>query len=106
MGIFDFFKKKEPKHFMFEQPGTKVLLLPAKFFNHSEVHPAFSAEEQKELAELFKNNKVLYYTYSEPLSKFVCDPINVGEVFYADKNDLNNIPGEVSEFEFHKWIAR
>jgi hypothetical protein len=118
MGIFSIFKEEfefqkriwnkknkkpgQPKYFIFEQPGTKVLLLPAKFSNHSVFHPVFSVEEQKELAKLFKHNRVAYYTYDEVTSKFVCNPISVGDAFYADKNDLNNIPGEVCEFEFHK----
>ena len=101
--MFDnFFKKKRPKYYMFEQPGTKVLLLPAKFANHTVFNLKFSAEEQKELAALFKHNKVAYYTYNESLSKFFCPPIRAGEVFYADANDLNEIPGKVSEFEFWK----
>jgi|SaaInlStandDraft_3_1057020.scaffolds.fasta_scaffold55917_2 hypothetical protein len=127
MGIFNFLKESlkeefefqkrisnkknkisgKPKHFIFEQPGYKVLLLPAKFANHSLRQPKFSSKEQQELGVLFKRNKVKYCTYEEyshPTTEFVflCRPISQGEVFYADENDLNNIPGEVCEFEFHK----
>ena len=35
-------------------------------------------------------------------AKFVCPPLRAGEIFYADANDLNEIPGGVSEFEFWK----
>ena len=61
----NFFKKTRPKQFMLEQTGTRVLLLPAKFANHTGSNQKFSTEEQKELAALFKRNKVTYYTYNE-----------------------------------------
>ncbi len=96
------FKKKEPSYWLQEQPGTRVLLLPDKFKDNDVARQAFSIEERLKLIELFEERGAAYQNYGFDFDKpiFSAHILNMGEKFFAEQNDLNDIAGDVREFEF------
>jgi hypothetical protein len=96
------FKKREPTYRLQEQLKTRVLLLPEKFKDNEITRQAFSVEERFQLMELFEERGADYRNYGDSVVKpvFSAHILNMGEKFFSDHNDLNQIAGEVREFEF------
>ena len=84
-----------------------VLLLPAEFHNNSMVNQIFTLDERKKIHKIFEE-RVAFHTYMDETFMEDCedrlffhaDFVNMGEVFFAESNDLNSVPGDVREFEF------
>ena len=57
------FRKTEPKHWFFEQPTTKVLLLPSKFLNNDVTNQVFTGEERRKLIKIFEEADMRYVSY-------------------------------------------
>ncbi len=96
------FKKREPTYWLQEQPKTRVMLLPDKFKDNELARQEFSIEERLKLIELFEERGAAYQNYGFDDDKpiFFAHILNMGEKFFAEQNDLNQIAGEVREFEF------
>ncbi len=96
------FKKREPTYWLQEQPKTRVLLLPDKFKDNDVARQAFSIEERFKLIDLFDERGAAYKNYGFDIDKpiFSAHILNMGEKFFAEQNDLNQIAGDVREFEF------
>lgn len=83
------------------QPTTRVLLLPITFLGNSALSQTFTIAERRKLIEIFEEagaDYELFGTDDEPI--FDAQPINMSDEFFADTNDLNNVPGPVRDFEF------
>ncbi len=96
------FKKNKPRLHLQQQPGTRVLLLPDIFKNNELTNQVFSIEERSNLIKLFEKRNVAYqnYGFSEKEPIIGTHILNMSEKFYSKENDLNQIAGDVREFEF------
>lgn len=96
------FRKSKPKYFLFEQPGTRVLLLPASFANNELTHQVFSLEDRHKLVRLFDSRGADHRTYQlgDDDVRFSAHILQMGEEFHSDANDLHDYAENVREFEF------
>jgi len=105
--MFDnFFKKNEPKDWFYEQPNTRVFLLPDKFKDNDIGNQVFSENERRKLNKIFNKRDVEGILFHEGLeTTFYCQAIRFGEKFHSKSNDLNNFPEDVREFEFFAKLS-
>jgi hypothetical protein len=96
------FKKTQPKYWLQEQPGTRVLLLPDKFKDNEATRQVFTIAERFTLIELFEKQGARYenYGFSDDEPIFTAHILNMGEKFYSEQNDMSEKGGEVREYEF------
>jgi hypothetical protein len=98
------FKKREPKYWLVEQPGTMVLLLPEEFAKNDLMNQVFTVKERTKLIAIFESRNAMHVNHpghdGRPGPLFHSDFINMGERFFAEANDLNSARGYVREFEF------
>jgi hypothetical protein len=96
------FRKSKPKYFLVEQPGTRVLLLPAGFANNELTHQVFSLEDRRKLVRLFDSRGADHQTYQfgDDDVRFSAHFLQMGEEFHSAVNDLHDYAENVREFEF------
>ena len=96
------FKKNQPKYWLQEQPGTRVLLLPDRFKDNELTRQIFTIEERFKLIEIFEEKGADYknYGFSDDEPIFMAHILNMGEKFFSEQNDMNEKSGDVREFEF------
>ncbi len=101
------FRKKEPAFWLTPIPNsTCVLILPDKMTQNTLRNQVFNLDERRKLIKLFRENGIVFTDSgygvdgdsNEPV--FLASSVNMGEKFYSNANDLNEIPGDVREFEF------